>query len=224
MKIAILLYPGFTALDAIGPYEMLVHAPGVEMMLVAKEKGLLTGEKSVFKIMPSHCFASVTKCDILLIPGGPGETDAALDPETIQWIQRVDATTTFTTSVCTGSLILAKAGLLAGKSATTHWAAAETLEALGVNYRAERWVQDGKIITAAGVSAGIDMALFLLSDLLGETEAKTIQLGVEYDPKPPFNCGSVATADPEIHSKLSQDFAQSMGPRYKRLLENEPSI
>jgi len=218
MKIAILLYPGFTSLDAVGPYEMLVHAPGVEMMLVAKNKTLLTGEKDIFKIMPSHSFDEVTSTDILLIPGGLGETDAALDAETTAWVKRIHETTRYTTSVCTGSLILAKAGLLKGMDATTHWAAAETLAALGSQYRAERWVQSGKIITAAGVSAGIDMALFLLGDLMGENVAKLMQLGVEYDPQPPFDSGSVAKADAHIHSTLKAGFKASMTERYNRLL------
>jgi len=217
MKIAILLYPGFTALDAIGPYEILVHAPGVEVMFVAKRKTLLTGEKDIFKIMPSHDFSEITSADILLVPGGPGETDAATDEETINWIKLIHQTTRFTTSVCTGALILAKAGLLAGKPATTHWAAADTLNALGSTYTAERWVQDGKVITAAGVSAGVDMALFLAENLMGTAVAQSLQLGVEYDPQPPFDSGSVAKAHPQIHAALQTVFTASMGPRYAKL-------
>jgi len=219
MKIAILLFPGFTSLDAIGPYEMLVHAPGVEMMLVAKEKSLLTGENEIFKIMPSHSFDEVTEADILLIPGGPGEVDAALDSATTSWITAIHKTTKYTTSVCTGSLILAKVGLLAGKPATTHWAAAETLNALGSNYKAERWVAVDKIITAAGVSAGIDMALYLLGELRGEDTAKMMQLGIEYDPSPPFNSGSVAKAETHVYETLKAGFEASMAARYARLVK-----
>jgi len=218
MKIAILLYPGFTSLDAIGPYEMLVHAPGVEVMLVAKEKKLLTGEVDIFKIMPSHDFSEVPEADILLIPGGPGETAAALDTQTTDWIKRIHSKSTVTTSVCTGALILAKAGILEGKSATTHWGAAETLEKLGVPYKAKRWVEEGKIITAAGVSAGIDMALYLLGKLISPEIAKSMQLGTEYDPQPPYDCGSVAKADPAVHAALKSMFAASMGARYKALV------
>lgn len=220
MKIALLLFPGFTSLDAIGPYEMLVHAPGVEVMLVAKEKALLTGEKDIFKIMPSHSFAEVEEADVLLVPGGPGEVSAATDAATIGWIKQIHTSSRFTTSVCTGALVLAKAGILEGKPATTHWAAADTLNALGSPYQAERWVQDGKIITAAGVSAGMDMALFLLAELVGEDAAKMTQLGVEYDPKPPFNNGSVAKAEPHIHSMLKASFEASMAERFKFLLEH----
>lgn len=217
MKIAILLYPGFTSLDAIGPYETLVHAPGVEMMLVAKEKKLLTGEVDVFKMMPSHDFSEVDSADILLIPGGPGETPAANDPETVNWIRKIHKTTKYTTSVCTGSLILAKAGLLEGKTATTHWAAAKILEAFGVPYKAERWVEEGKVITAAGVSAGIDMALYLVGKLLSPEVAMSLQLGIEYDPQPPYDSGSVAKADPDIHRNLAAMFAHSMGERQKAI-------
>lgn len=217
MKIAILLYPRFTALDAIGPYEMLVHAPGVEVMLVAKEKALLTGEKDIFQLMPSHEFSEVESADILLVPGGPGDVEAALDGPTISWIQRIHETTKYTTSVCSGAIILAKAGILNGLSATTHWAASDALNALGSDYKAERWVQEGKVITAAGVSAGIDMALYLLGETMGETVAKSLQLGIEYDPNPPFDHGSVAKADPAIHSALAAMFHESMGRRYKEL-------
>lgn len=217
MKIAILLYPGFTSLDAIGPYEMLVHAPGVEMMLVAKEKKLLTGEKEVFKMMPSHDFSEVEAADILLIPGGPGDTKAAGDADTLAWIKQIHAGSKYTTSVCTGALVLAAAGVLEGKSATTHWAAAPALESFGVPYKAERWVEEGKVITAAGVSAGIDMALYLLGEIYGERVAKSLQLGIEYDPQPPFDHGSVAKADPAIHANLKEVFKTTMGSRYSIL-------
>jgi len=220
MKIAILLFPGFTSLDAIGPYEMLVHAPGVEVMFVAKEKALLTGEKDIFKIMPSHSFDDIDAADVLLVPGGPGEVGAATDAATIAWIKKIHTGSRYTTSVCTGALVLAKAGVLEGKPATTHWAAAETLTALGSTYQAERWVQNGKIITAAGVSAGIDMALFLLGELMGEDTAKMMQLGVEYDPNPPFDSGAVAKAEPHIHAALKAGFQASMAERFKYLLEH----
>jgi len=217
MKIAILLYPNFTALDAIGPYEMLVHTPGVEVMFVAKDKSLLTGEKDVFKIMPSHDFDDVLEADILLIPGGPGDVDAATDTATIEWVKKIHANSRYTTSVCTGALVLAKAGILKGKSATTHWAAADALERLGSTYKAERWVQEGKVITAAGVSAGIDMALYLLGKLHGEAAAKSIQLATEYDPQPPFYSGSVAKADPEIYEAMKTVLDSSIGARYGEL-------
>jgi len=219
MKIAILLYPGFTSLDAIGPYEILAHVPGVEMMLVAKEKTLLIGEMDIFKIMPSHDFSEVDTADILVIPGGPGDVTAATDPATIAWVRKIHATSQYTTSVCTGALVLAKAGILEGKNATTHWAAAEVLEALGVSYKAERWVEDGNVITAAGVSAGIDMALYLLGKLMGPAIAKSMQLGIEYDPHPPYNAGSVAKADPEIHSMLTATLQATMRDRYSSLIQ-----
>jgi len=217
MKVAILLFPGFTSLDAVGPYEILAHAPGAEMLFVAKDKELVTGELEVFKLMASHSFSEVNACDVLIIPGGPGDAEAATDAATLAWIREIHETTQYTTSVCTGSLLLAAAGLLEGKSATSHWAAEKTLTRLGAHYRAERWVQEGKILTAAGVSAGIDMALFLLAELRGEETAKMMQLGIEYDPQPPFNSGSVAKAEPYIHEKLSAMFAKTIGVRHKKI-------
>jgi len=219
MKIAILLFPDFTALDVVGPYEILVHAPGVEVVFVAKNKGLINGEVDVFQLMANHSFSEIDACDILIIPGGPGDAEAATDIATLDWVRKIHQTTTYTTSICTGALVLAAAGLLEGKDATTHWAAKETLNRLGAHYQPERWVQQGKIITAAGVSAGIDMALYLLADLMGNDTAKMVQLGTEYDPQPPFDSGSVAKAEPHIHGVLSTSFAKTFGVRHKKIVK-----
>lgn len=209
MQIAILLYPNFTALDAIGPYEMLAHVPGNTVTFVAKEKGLIPADTGVLKIEASHSIEEITSCDILIIPGGEGEFAARDDADAIDWIRTIHETTKFTTSVCTGSLLLAKAGLLNGLNATSHWAAEKWMNDLGAHYVAERWVENGKIITAAGVSAGIDMALYLISKTHGDAMAKTVQLATEYDPDPPFDSGSVAKADEWSVETISKIFDAS---------------
>ena len=209
MQIAILLYPEFTALDAIGPYEMFAHVPGHKVTFVAKEKGLIPADTGVLKIAATHSISEVDACDILIIPGGGGEFAARKDEHILNWIRKIHETTKYTTTVCTGSLLLAKTGLLNGVDATSHWAAEKWLEELGDTYKAERWVERGKIITAAGVSAGIDMALYLIGKLHGESVAKTVQLATEYDPDPPFDSGSVAKADPRSVETISKLFDAS---------------
>jgi transcriptional regulator GlxA family with amidase domain len=177
MQIAVLLYDRLTALDAIGPYEVLSRLPGASLTFVARP-------------------------DILLVPGGPGEVAVRAGEPVLDWLRRADATSTWTTSVCTGSLILASAGLLAGRRATSHWLALEQLRALGAEPVSERVVFDGKIVTAAGVSAGIDMALTLAARIAGDAVAQAIQLGIEYDPQPPFDAGSPLKAPAEIVQRL----------------------
>ncbi len=209
MNIVILLYPNFTALDAIGPYEMLAHVPGNKVTFAAKEKGLVTADSGVLSIQATHALAEIEACDMLLIPGGGGEFAVRDDAPVINWVRKIHETTRFTTSVCTGAMLLAKAGILDGLSATTHWAAEKWLPEYGATYKAERWVEEGKIITAAGVSAGIDMALYIISKVQGVDVAKTVQLATEYDPQPPFDSGSVAKADPKAIAGLSKMFDTS---------------
>lgn len=217
MKIAILLYPNFTALDAIGPYEILAHGPMVDLQFVAKTKDLIASETGFLNIKPTASFSDIESADILVIPGGPGEAAAARDAETLDWIKKIHATTRFTTSVCTGSIILGAAGLLKGLNATTHWAAARHLEKLGATYKAERWVREGKIITAAGVSAGIDMALYMVGEIMGPDAAQMIQLSTEYDPAPPFNAGSLEKAPAHIGEAMTHHFKASMEKRNQGL-------
>ena len=196
MKIVILLYPGLTVLDAIGPYEILGQLPKTEILFVAKEKGNIKADTGFLELVASHSISDIDQCDILLIPGGGGSKNVRKDQTILDWIRKIHPTTHYTTSVCNGSLILGAAGLLKGSTATTYWADEKRLQLYGATYRNERWVQEGKIITAAGVSAGIDMALMLVAKFAGDDMAKMIQLGVEYDPQPPFDCGSVKKSDP----------------------------
>jgi putative intracellular protease/amidase len=211
MKIAILLYDNFTALDCIGPYEVLHNVPGNEVEFVALKAGPVTADSGTLSIVATSSIAEVTAPDMLLIPGGPGDEVAAANPEILNWVRKVHKTTKWTTSVCTGALILAAAGVLDGLEATTHWCAFERLKELGAKPTAERVVRQGKIVTGAGVSAGIDMALQLVALEVGDDMAKAIQLGIEYDPQPPFDCGSPAKAPAEIadlvRSMLNADAA-----------------
>ena len=198
MNIAILLYDRFTALDAIGPYEVLSRLPGAALTFGAAEPGPVITHNGMLTIMAEHSIQEAGQPDIVLVPGGPGEVAVRAGGPALEWLRSVHRTSTWTTSVCTGSLILAAAGLLEGRRATSHWLALEELREMGAEPVAERVVFDGKIVTAAGVSAGIDMALTLAANVAGETVAQAIQLGIEYDPQPPFDAGSPEKAPAEI--------------------------
>lgn len=197
MNIVIPLYDRFTALDAVGPYEVLSRIPGATVTFVAAERGPVRTDTDFLALTADAAFSEVDSADVLLVPGGPGQSDLMEDAELLDWLRRIDATTTWTTSVCTGSLLLAAAGLLEGLTATTHWIALEELRKYGAEPTSDRVVVEGKIVTAAGVSAGIDMALALVAKMLGDEVAQAIQLGIEYDPQPPFDAGSPAKA-PEM--------------------------
>ena len=209
MQIAILLYDGMTALDAIGPYDVLRQLPGAEVIFVGNTAGVKRTEEQPLGLVADRAIAEVPRADILVVPGGFGQELAMRDRPTLDWIRTIHGTTTWTTSVCTGALILAAAGLLKGLKATTHWASLERLRDFGAEPVAERVVEQGKIMTAAGVSAGIDMALTLAARLVGEDAAKAIQLGIEYDPQPPFDSGSVAKASPSVHKLALAGLSQS---------------
>ena len=198
MDIAIVLYDRFTALDAIGPYEVLSRVPGARITFVAEHAGPVRTDNGMLTLIAERSLAEVAHPDILLVPGGPGEVAARAGGAVLEWVRTADETSTWTTSVCTGSLILAAAGLLQGRRATGHWLAMDELARLGATPVAERVVIDGKIVTAAGVSAGIDMALTFVAQIAGETVAQAIQLGIEYDPQPPFRAGSPAQAPAEV--------------------------
>jgi transcriptional regulator GlxA family with amidase domain len=202
MNTAILLYDGFTALDAIGPYEVLSRLPGARATFVAAESGPVRTDNGMLTVHAERALSEVPAPEIVLVPGGPGEVAARAGGPALDWLRAAYETSTWTTSVCTGSLILAAAGLLDGKRATGHWLAMEQLRALGADAVAERFVFDGKIATAAGVSAGIDMALALAARIAGENVAQAIQLGIEYDPQPPFDAGSPRKAPQEIVALL----------------------
>ena len=199
MQIAIGLYPEFTALDAIGPYQVFTQVPGLEVVLCAKEKGRLSDDNGLLHFDIEHTFDEVTAPDLTLVPGGFVTRRLARDRDPIvDWLARTHETTTFTTSVCTGALLLGAAGILDGLDATTHWFAYDELASYGARPTEQRVVRQGKIFTAAGVSAGIDLGLTLVGELFGPEMAQAVQLGIEYDPQPPFDSGSPTKADPEI--------------------------
>jgi putative intracellular protease/amidase len=193
----IYLYDGMTALDAIGPYEVLRFLPNANVRFVAKTKGPIRTDSRMLSLVADATIDEIKTAHMLLIPGGATTLAQMQDAAIIDWIRRLHPTTTWTTAVCTGTGVLAAAGLLKGLKATTHWASLEALKAFGVNAVAERVVREGKIMTAAGVSAGLDMALTLAALETDAEFAKAIQLGIEYDPKPPFDSGSVSKSTPE---------------------------
>ncbi len=194
MQIVIPLFDRFAPLDAVGPYQVLVHLPGATIVFAAEHPGGFSDEQGTFTLQAQASFADVPHPDVIVVPGGSGEARQLRPGPLPDWLLEADKTSTWTTSVCTGSLILARAGLLAGREATSNWQALEELERLGAKALRERYVFDGKYVTAAGVSAGIDMALALAARIAGDDVAMAIQLGIEYDPRPPFNAGSPETA------------------------------
>jgi len=217
MQIAILLYDRFTALDAVGPYEVLSRLPDTEVTFVAECPGVVRTDTRRLAINADAALSDLPRPDIVLVPGGFGQSDVMDDGPVHAWLRAAHEHSTWTTSVCTGSLILAAAGLLRGRRATSHWLALEQLRALGVEVVKERYVFDGKLVTAAGVSAGIDMALALVARIASEQVAQVIQLGIEYDPDPPFAAGSPASAPESIveavraHSRFAEVTAAGEG-------------
>lgn len=196
VTIAFVLYPGFTALDIIGPFQVLAYIPGHEAVFVAAEAGPVTDDTGRCQLSASTTLDELTAPDVVIIGGSLSTKEP--DQPVVQWLRRVHPTTRWTTSVCTGSIYLAAAGILDGQEATTHWAWAEQLERHDVHYTERRVVEHGKVITAAGVSSGIDMALTLLARMYGPQLAQGIQLAIEYDPQPPFDTGSTSKAPAEI--------------------------
>jgi transcriptional regulator GlxA family with amidase domain len=195
MQIAIVLYPGYTALDFIGPYEVLRWLPDAEVRFVWHEPGPITADSGVLIVAATHSLSETPSPDVILVPGGFTTMEHARDEQLLEWIRNAHKTATWTASVCSGSIILGAAGLLDGKRATSHWAALPTLKAFGVRpVGDERIVHEGAIVTCAGVSAGIDLGLWLAGQIGGEAHAKVIQLSMEYDPQPPFDSGHMSKA------------------------------
>ena len=194
-QIAIVVYPGFTALDFIGPYEVLQRLPEAEIRFVWHEPGPIAAESGVLLIGATHSFDETPSPDVILVPGGLTTVEHARDEKLLDWLRTAHRTATWTTSVCSGSVILAAAGLLRSKRATSHWSVLGLLKTLGVNAVGdERVVHEGDIVSSAGVSAGIDLALWLAGQIAGEDRAKAIQLSIEYDPEPPFDSGHMSKA------------------------------
>ncbi|MGV9884110.1 DJ-1/PfpI family protein [Streptomyces sp. NPDC003006] len=213
LEVAILLYDGFTALDAVGPYEMLCRLPNTRVTMVAREAGPVLTDTGELSLIAERSMRDVRRAHVLLVPGGGqrGTTAMMADTEAHEWIRRIHRRSLWTTSVCTGSLIIGAAGLLRGLPATTYWASRPYLKDVGAVYTPGRFVETGKIITAAGVSAGMDMGLHLAARLSDEKVAQAMQLAVEYDPDPPYDTGSPEKADAETEAlalKLLADAAR----------------
>jgi len=194
-QIAIVVYPGFTALDFIGPYEVLRNLPDAEVRFLWHEPGPITADSGVLVVGATHSFAETPSPDVILVPGGMTTMEHARDEKLLDWVRQAHQTADWTTSVCSGSVILAAAGLLEGRRATSHWAAVSALKAFGaIPVGDERIVHEGDIVTSAGVSAGIDLAMWLTGQIAGEARAKAVQLVIEYDPQPPFDSGHMSKA------------------------------
>jgi putative intracellular protease/amidase len=198
MDIAIPLYDRFTALDAVGPYEVLSRLPGARVRWLAHEPGLVHTDRRMLSLEAEAAFEDLPRPDVIVVPGGLG-TRALLDDERLlNWLRTAHETSTWTTSVCTGSLLLGAAGLLHGLRATSHWLELDTLARFDAQPTPDRVVVQGKIVTSAGVSSGIDMGLWLAGEIAGERAAQAIQLRIEYDPQPPWDAGSPATAPADV--------------------------
>jgi putative intracellular protease/amidase len=204
MRIAIPIYDRFTALDAVGPYEVLSRVPGARVHWLAPEPGPVRSDNDMLGLVADAAYEDLPDPEIVLVPGGPGTRHLIDDERIVGWIRRAHETSEWTTSVCTGSLLLGAAGVLDGLDATSHWTELETLARFGASPTDRRVVEQGKVITAAGVSSGIDMALVLAERLAGAEVAQMIQLGIEYDPQPPFDSGSRAKAPQRIVERFTR--------------------
>lgn len=204
--VGLVLYPRFTALDIVGPFQTLADVPGVDAFFVADDKGPVIDHTGKLTLEATHSFDEVDALDVVVVPGGMADRTIDSSNAVVQFVERIHPTTTWTTSVCTGSIYLAHAGILEGLTATTHWASYDRLAALGAIPTEQRVITQGKIITAAGVSSGIDMGLVLVAALQGEDMAKMIQLAIEYDPQPPFDSGAPSKVSPEVKEFVAAIF------------------
>jgi transcriptional regulator GlxA family with amidase domain len=217
-QIAILLYPGVTALDAAGPWEVLSRMPNTDVRFVGKEVGPVMAEGGALLLGVSHTVAETPSPDLVLVPGGTTTPGQMVDDEVLDWLRKVHEATTWTASVCTGALILGAAGILKGLPATTHWYKMGVLKIMGAKPQPdERIVHSGKIVTAAGVSAGIDLALWLAGEIVGRERAEAIQLAIEYDPHPPFDAGHMSKACKETQ-QLAKEMMDDRMPADQRHL------
>ena len=215
-QIAILLYPGATALDAVGPWEVLSRMPDTEVRFVGKEVGPIATEGDALLLGVTHTVAETPSPDVVVVPGGATTARQMVDDELLDWLRKVHQTTTWTVSVCTGALILGAAGILKGLSATTHWSKMGVLKIMGADPKPEeRVVRSGKVVTAAGVSAGIDLALWLAGEMAGREWAEAIQLVIEYDPRPPFDAGHFSKAS-ESTRKSAREMMDRLMPADQR--------
>jgi len=218
--IGILLYDGYNTLDAMGPYQTLGEIMGAKIFFVAKKRGVVKNQRGL-EIKVDSSFSDVKSLDILVIPGGAIETFMQTqDTETLDWIRKIDKTSKYTASVCTGSWILGATGLLKGRNATSNWyRAEEMLPSYGAKFSQKRWVQDGKYWTSAGVTAGIDMSLAIINDLVGRKYTEGVMLDLEYDPQPPFDAGSIKKTDPIVTDMMKEMYDMGMLPLIQKQIK-----
>lgn len=207
VSVGLVLYPRFTALDIVGPFQTLVDVPGLDVFFVAEKTGPVSDHTGRLSLVATKSFADVDQLDVVVVPGGMADSGLIASDPVVEFVKRIHPTTTWTTSVCTGSIFLATAGVLDGIEATTHWASYERLRALGAIPVETRVVHRGKVITAAGVSSGIDMGLVLVAAMFGDEMAQVIQLAIEYDPQPPFDSGAPSKVAPELLAMVQQLFS-----------------
>ena len=207
VSVGLVLYPRFTALDIVGPFQTLVDVPGLDVFFVAEKTGPVSDHTGRLSLVATKSFADVDQLDVVVVPGGMADSGLIASDPVDEFVKRIHPTTTWTTSVCTGSIFLATAGVLDGIEATTHWASYERLRALGAIPVETRVVHRGKVITAAGVSSGIDMGLVLVAAMFGDEMAQVIQLAIEYDPQPPFDAGAPSKVTPELLALVQQLFS-----------------
>jgi len=207
VSVGLVLYPRFTALDIVGPFQTLVDVPGLDVFFVAEKTGPVSDHTGRLSLVATKSFADVDQLDVVVVPGGMADSGLIASDPVVEFVKRIHPTTTWTTSVCTGSIFLATAGVLDGIGATTHWASYERLRALGAIPVETRVVHRGKVITAAGVSSGIDMGLVLVAAMFGDEMAQVIQLAIEYDPQPPFDAGAPSKVTPELLALVQQLFS-----------------
>jgi len=210
MKIAALVFDKITLLDIVGPAEVMGWMPDTEIVWVGKGTGPLRAEPIGLELSAARTLDEVPEADILMIPGGPGVRPLLEDRAVIDWVRAIHEKTQWTTSICTGSLLLGAAGLLQGLDATTHWNSAERLESFGARYREDRVIPQGKIVTAAGVSSGIDMALWLAGQIMGDEVAEAAQLCIEYDPQPPYAMGAPSKASEAVLARARATVAEKL--------------
>ena len=207
VSVGLVLYPRFTALDIVGPFQTLVDVPSLDVFFVAEKTGPVRDHTGRLSLVATKSFAEVEQLDVVVVPGGMADSELVATDPVVEFVKRIHPMTTWTTSVCTGSIYLATAGILDGVEATTHWASYERLRALGAIPVETRVVRRGKVITAAGVSSGIDMGLTLVAAMFGDEMAQVIQLAIEYDPQPPFDSGAPSKVAPELLAMVQQLFS-----------------
>ena len=207
VSVGLVHYPRFTALDIVGPFQTLVDVPGLDVFFVAEKTGPVSDHTGRLSLVATKSFADVDQLDVVVVPGGMADSGLIASDPVVEFVKRIHPMTTWTTSVCTGSIFLATAGVLDGIEATTHWASYERLRALGAIPVETRVVHRGKVITAAGVSSGIDMGLVLVAAMFGDEMAQVIQLAIEYDPQPPFDAGAPSKVTPELLALVQQLFS-----------------